>query len=191
MVSTRTEKHLNKRQLSQSKETLNDFVIGNDTIADAVKIETLEPQTNGFADSFGTFTFGVISSSQDQVFEKNIVDKINKEVDYVVVAVENRLHDAILTAIDNVVISRVEMAVRSFTESSGRRPDCMVQLPDQRDFPWDTKNMPLMSACSRMDLNIDQDGNDETRTVKNFDDGDFPGLRPNYDRQGQTHHNYE
>ena len=59
------------------------------------------------------------SASQAQVIEKNITDKIRKEVDHAVMAVENRVHDAILTAMDNVVILLVEMAVRSITESSG------------------------------------------------------------------------
>ena len=39
-------------------------------------------------------------------------------VDSAVMTVENRMHDAILTAMDNVVISRVNLALRSITESS-------------------------------------------------------------------------
>ena len=38
-----------------------------------------------------------------------------------VMIVENRSHDAILTAIDKVVIPRVEMAVKSITGSTGHR----------------------------------------------------------------------
>ena len=33
------------------------------------------------------------------------------------------------------------------------------------------------SASSRMDLNVDQDRNDETRNVQNFENGDFLALR--------------
>ena len=54
----------------------------------------------------------------------------------------------------------------------------MVQLLDQRDFSGNTENTPLMSVFSRVDLNFDQDGNDETRNVKNLEDGDFPALGP-------------
>ena len=46
-----------------------------------------------------------------------------------------------------------------------------------------------MTAFSRSDLNIDQDRNDETRIVENFENGDFPALRPNYDGQAHAHHN--
>ena len=45
-----------------------------------------------------------------------------------------------------------------------------------------------MSASSRLHLNIDQDRNDETRDVENFEDGDFPALTHNYDRRAHTHH---
>ena len=37
--------------------------------------------------------------------------------------VENRMHDAILTPMDKVVIPRVEMAVRSITGLSGHGPN--------------------------------------------------------------------
>ena len=45
-----------------------------------------------------------------------------------------------------------------------------------------------MSASSRLDLNTNQDRNDETRNEENFEDGDFPVLRPNYDWRMQDHH---
>ena len=44
-----------------------------------------------------------------------------------------------------------------------------------------------MTVSSGADLNIDQNRNDETRNVENFE-GDFPVLRPKYDRQVHTHH---
>ena len=44
-------------------------------------------------------------------------------------AVENRMRDFILTAMDNIVIPRVTMAVRSITMSSRREPSGMVHEP--------------------------------------------------------------
>ena len=46
-----------------------------------------------------------------------------------------------------------------------------------------------MSASSRIDLHVSQDKNDKTRNVENFQDGNFPALRPNYDRHMVTGHN--
>ena len=95
-----------------------------------------------------------------------------------------------MTAIDNVVIPRVEMAVRSVTESSGRRPIGMVQNSDQRNCTGTTVNTPLMLALNRVDLNIDQNKNDDTRTVENFEGGDILALGPKYDRIAHTHHRF-
>ena len=49
-------------------------------------------------------------------------------------AVKNRVHDAFLTTMENVVIPKVTKGMRSTTESSGRGPSSMVQNPDQWDF---------------------------------------------------------
>ena len=66
----------------------------------------------------------------------------------------------------------------------------MVQNPEQRDFTGNTKNIPLMSASSRININVDQDRNDETRSFENFEDDDFPALRPKYDRNAHAYHNF-
>ena len=121
-------------------------------------------------------------ASEDEVIERNIA-KIRKEVDYAVMAVGNRVHDAILTAMDNVVMPRVEMAVRSVTESSRRGPSCVVQNPDQRNFSGNTENTPPMTVSSRVDLYFDQGRHDETCKVENF-----AALRPKYDRRAHAHH---
>ena len=66
----------------------------------------------------------------------------------------------------------------------------MVQNLHQRDFTGNIVNTPLMSASIRVDLNVDQDKKDETRNVENFKDGDFPALRPKYDRTLHAHHKW-
>ena len=43
--------------------------------------------------------------------------------------VENRMHDATLTAIDNVVITIFEMAVKSTTSLTRHGPNIEVQNP--------------------------------------------------------------
>ena len=68
------------------------------------------------------------------VVGNNIDDKIMKKVNNAVMTVENRMHDAIVTAMDNVFIQRVEMAVRSITGSSGHGPNSVVQNLDKKEF---------------------------------------------------------
>ena len=99
----------------------------------------------------------------------------------VVTAVENLVHGVILTGMDNVNI-RVEMALRSISGSSGREANSVVHNPHQRNFLRNMENTPLMTACGRVDLNIDDDKNDETLDVENF-----RPLGPNGDRQSHIH----
>ena len=63
----------------------------------------------------------------------------------------------------------------------------MVQNPDQRDLTGNTVSTPLMSVSSRVDIKIDQERIEETLNVESFEDGYFPALRPNYDRNAHTH----
>ena len=60
--------------------------------------------------------------------------------------IANRMHDAVLAAMDNMVIPRVQMAMRSITESLGRGSISVVQNRDQKDFTGNTENTPLMTA---------------------------------------------
>ena len=187
MVPT-LKKNNHKKQLSQLNETLNDFVIGNNTNVSAAGNESLEPQTNGRYSSFERIIEGENSACRNQVLENNNDDKIKRAVDNAVMTVENRMHDAILTAMNNGIIPRVEMAVRLITGSSGQGPSSVVQNPDRRYFTRNTESTTLMSASNRLDLNVDQYRIGETRNVENFEDGDFPALRTNYDRRAHAHH---
>ena len=47
----------------------------------------------------------------------NIDDRVGKELKIDVAAVEDKIHQALLTAIDNVVLSRDQMAEKSNTAS--------------------------------------------------------------------------
>ena len=59
--------------------------------------------------------------------------------------IENSLHDAILTAIGNVVIPRVEMAVKSIAGKAGHGTSSAVQNRDRRDFLGNIGDTALMS----------------------------------------------
>ena len=92
-----------------------------------------------------------------------------------------------MTRKNNVILSWFEKVVRLITESSKQGPSKMVQNPDRRDFARDTEKTHLMLASSGLDLNIEQEKNDETHNFGDFEDGDFPALRPNYDRRVHVH----
>ena len=89
MFSTRKKNHQHKRQLSQLNETLNDFVIGNNTNSSAIGDETLEPQKNSCSNNFWRIVLVESSVCQNQTIGDNIDDKIKKTVDSAVMTVEN------------------------------------------------------------------------------------------------------
>ena len=100
MVITRKKRNQQKK-LSHLNETLDDFIIGNATGKSAMENETLEEQTNGQHNYLERF---VDSESQNQVIEKSVDDKIRRLVDNVDSTVEICGQDAILTALDKVLL---------------------------------------------------------------------------------------
>ena len=147
--------------------------------------ENLEQQTNGQPYDFERVDK---SARQNQVLEKNFDNKIIRAFSSAVMTVEKRMHDAILTAIDNVVIPRVQMAVKSITGSRGHGTNNEVQNPDRGDFSGNIRNTPLTWASSRLDLDNELKRNDETRSNEDFEDGDFSAFIPNFDRRAHAHH---
>ena len=73
-----------------------------------------------------------------QTLEKNICDKVTSEVENVVATVETRVYEAILSAMDNFVVRRMELAMRSIGIFSARIASSVVLDPNQRDFSGDT-----------------------------------------------------
>ena len=96
-------------------ETLNDLAIGNSVNVNVWESEKSEQQTDGQCNDSERVD---ISVSQNQVIENEFDYQITRAVSSAVMTVENRLHEAFLTAIDNVLIPRVEMALKSITSSA-------------------------------------------------------------------------
>ena len=66
--------------------------------------------------------------------EENIVSTVRSEVDNVMTSVKTRVQDAVLTAIENLVIPRVELAMKLANAGTERRVGGNVLEPDHRDF---------------------------------------------------------
>ena len=82
-------KQPNKKVPGHSDEPLYDFVIDSDIHADDAEHEPIETENNGFTSDNGRATPGENSQSQNQVNERDIADRVRKEVDNVVAAVQN------------------------------------------------------------------------------------------------------
>ena len=122
MVSTRKKRQSNKRLLSQLDDFDRDMIIGN---------AASERQENAVVNE-GTNdrNFTVSTSSNDSIFNGNAMsvktlercfnERIDREMSNIVDTVEDRIQNAFLTAIDNIVTPKNELAIRSINASSGR-----------------------------------------------------------------------
>ena len=66
--------------------------------------------------------------------EENIVSTLRSVVDNVMTSVETRVQDPLLSAIENLVIPRVELDMKSANAPSERSVDGNILEADQMDF---------------------------------------------------------
>ena len=67
------------------------------------------------------------SARQNQVRVINFDNQITRAVSSAVLTVENHMHETILTSIDNVVIPRNEVTVKTITVSTGQGTNSEVE----------------------------------------------------------------
>ena len=134
MVFTRKKKQQNKKFLSQLSESDADFMIGRSNQSAEAKVEENSTRRGNSLNNTNDTTQANYPQVDMHTLEKNIVTKVRSEVDSVMTTVETRVQDAVLTAIENLVRARVELAMNSANVSSGRSVDGSVLELDQRDF---------------------------------------------------------
>ena len=163
MVSTRKERQSNKRLLSQLDEFDQDMVIGN---------AASEKQENVVV-SEGTkdrdFTVG--TSNNDSVTNENAMsvktlercfkERNDREMSNIVDIVEDRIQNAVLTAIDNIVTPKIELAIRSINASSGRDATSVSASSERREHVG--VNASFENASGNDNTLGVSDVNDETR----------------------------
>ena len=122
-----------------------------------------------------------VDSLQEEVLphEKNFTDGVTSEVDSVMTTVETRLHDAVLTAIESLVVFRIELAMKKVNASSARDIDSVVSDPDQRDFSGKIDGLQ-MDASARKNSKTDLKKIDETRGIFTVEVGDLSVNERNF-----------
>ena len=122
MVSTRKKRQSNKRLPSQLDDFDRDMIIGN----------AVSERQENVAVNEGTIDrdFTVGTSNNDSVVNGNAMSvktlercfngRIDREMNNIIGTVEDRIQIAFLTAIDNIVAPKIELAIRSKNASSGR-----------------------------------------------------------------------
>ena len=122
MVFTRKKRQSNRRLLSQLDDFDQDMFIGN-AVSERQENAVVNEGTND-----RDFTVG--TSNNDSVINGNAMsvktlercfnERIDREMSNIIDTVEDRIQNAILTAIDKIVAPKIELAIGSINASSGR-----------------------------------------------------------------------
>ena len=140
--------------------------------------------------------FTVGTSNNDSVINGNAMsvktlercfnERTDREMNNIVVRVEDRIQNAILTAIDNVIATKIELAIRSINTSSGRDATSVSANSERREHVG--INASFENASRNNDTLDVSNVNDETR--HNIPDEVSGSSVPetHFDRRPHTHH---
>ena len=188
MVSTRKKRQSNKRLLSQIDDFDQDMIIGNTANERQESVEVNEGTNDR---DFTVGTSNVSSLIIENVLNVKTLkrcfnERIDREMCNIVNTVEDRIQNAILTAIDNIVAPKIELAIRSIYASSGRDVASASGNSECREYEGIIASFENASENNRTLGTIHI--NDET--CCNSHDGVSELLDPGtqFDRQSPTHY---
>ena len=188
MVSTRKKRQSNKRLLSQLDDFDQDMIIGNTANERQESVEVNEGTNDR---DFTVGTSNVSSLINENVLnvktlERCFNERINREMCNIVDTVEDRIQNAILTAIDNIVAPKIELAIRSINGSSGRDVASASGNSERREYEGINASFENASENNRTlgTTHI----NDETRCNSHDGVSELPDPGTQFDRQSPTHY---
>ena len=121
-----------------------------------------------------------------KTLERCFNERIDREMSNIVDTVEDRLQNASLTAFENIVAPKIELAIRSINASSGRDATSVSANSERRErvgiiasFENASKNNDTLDAS-----NV----NDETRHNNPDEVSELSVPATHFDRQAHTHH---
>ena len=105
----------------------------------------------------------------------------------IVDTVEDRIQNAILTAIDNIVAPKIELAIRSINTSSGRDVTSVTANSERGEHIGIIATFENASGYNNVlhESNV----NDETRNNISDEVSELSVPETRFDRQTHTHHN--
>ena len=140
--------------------------------------------------------FTVGTSSNDSIvignamsvktLERCFNERIDREMNNIVDTVEDRIQNAILTAIDNIVTPKIELAIRSINASSGRDATSASAGSEGREHVGINASF---ENASENDITLGVSNvNDETRHDIPDEVSELSVPETRFNRQPQTHH---
>ena len=189
MVPTRKKRQSNRWLLSQVDDFDQDMIIGNTTSERRENIVVNEG-TNHQDLTVGTFSNNKANNENAmnaKTLERCFNERIDRERSNIVDTVENRIQNAIWNAIDNIVASKIELAIRSINASSGRDVISVSANSERREYVWINTSFENASGNNNI-LHISNMNNDTRQKIPDeVSELSVPGTH--FDRQAHTHHN--
>ena len=135
MVSTRNKRQSNKRLLSQLDDYDRDMIIGND-VSERQENAVVNEGTNDRDFTVGTSSNDSIvngNAMSVKTLERCFNERIDREMSNINDTVEDRIQNAILAAIDNIVTPKIELAIGPINASSGRDATSVSANSERRE----------------------------------------------------------
>ena len=189
MVSTRKKRQSNKRLLSQLDDFDQDTIIGNGASERQENVVVNEGTNDrDFTVSNSSNSTAVNESAMNvKTLERCFNERIDREMSNIVDTVEDRIQNAILTAIENVVAPKIELAIRSINASSGQDVTSASATSERKEYIG--SNVPFENASENNNTLVVTNVNDETRHNIPDEVSELSVPETHFDRQAHTHHN--
>ena len=187
MVSTRKKRQSNKRLLSQLDDFEQDVFIGNAASKRQENVAVNEG-TNDQEFTVGTsYDSSTVNGNAMSVktLERCFNERIDREMNNIVDTVEERIQNAILTAIDNIIVPKIELAIRSVNASSGRDMTSVSAHSERREYTG--INASLENASENNDTLGVTNINVETRCSFHDRVNGLSAQGTQFDRRSPTH----
>ena len=188
MVSTRKKRQSNRKLLSQLDDFYQDMIIGN-AVSERQENVVVNEGTNDRDFTVGTSSSNSVVNGNamnvktlERCFNKNI----DREMSNIVDTVEDRIQNAILTAIDNIVVPKIELAIKSINASSGRDATSVSANSERGEHVGISTSFENASGNNNT-LGV-SNVNDETRHNIPDEVSELSVPVTHFDRQPHTHH---
>ena len=191
MVSTRKKRQSNRKLLSGLDDFDQGVFIGsavNESQENAVANKgtkdrdlTTDTSNNNIAINESTV--------KAKTLERCFNERNDKEMSNIVDTVEDRIQNAILTAIDNIVAPKIELAIRSINASSGQDAISVTAISERGEHVGISASFENASGNNNVlhATNV----NDETRNNNPDEVSESSVRETRFERQTYTHHSYQ
>ena len=189
MVSTRKKRQSNKRLLSQLDDSDRDMIICN-AASERQENIMVNGSTNDQDFTIGTSNVSSIVSGNAmnvKTLERCFNERIDREMSNIVNTVEDRIQNAILTAIDIIVAPKIELAIRLINASSGRDVTGVSANSERREHTG--INASFENASENNNRLGVTNVIDETRHNIQDEVSELSVPGTHFDRQPHLHHN--